>query len=108
MWVEHNKNTKDCYFLRMNHNILQINENKVSKKEVEAKSESNDSVADAHASTPDDYERCCKICMEGLANIALTPCGHVAVCGKCMFGLKDKCPICREKVAEKMLIKYIN
>lgn len=39
----------------------------------------------------------CVICMTNKRNVALQPCHHLAVCAKCIRGVKS-CPICRTSI----------
>lgn len=39
----------------------------------------------------------CTVCLENIARIAFSNCGHVSCCNDCSFKLSNTCPICREK-----------
>ena len=39
----------------------------------------------------------CTVCLENIARIAFSNCGHVSCCNDCSFKLRNTCPICREK-----------
>ncbi|CAH2086846.1 unnamed protein product [Euphydryas editha] len=40
----------------------------------------------------------CVVCTENPKEIILLPCGHVCLCEDCSENIKDKCPICRERI----------
>lgn len=103
IWIEHSKHTKKCAFLNMNQKILKDNERLATSHENKKETVFQKAASDDGAV---DIESSCKICLNERANVVLLPCKHVAVCGKCVFGLKDTCPICREKITEKMSLFF--
>jgi hypothetical protein len=42
----------------------------------------------------------CRVCLDRPLEVALEPCGHVAICRDCANRL-DSCPICRTSIAKK-------
>jgi hypothetical protein len=47
----------------------------------------------------------CVVCMDNLANVVCMPCRHGALCSECAELDEVKtCPVCREEVAEKLVI----
>ena len=44
-------------------------------------------------------EMSCKVCLDGAANVLLTPCNHLVCCYECSIRLRS-CPICRAKVGK--------
>lgn len=114
-WVEHkNLLINPCYYLDLNRDRLKINEIKyqelleqkqltVETKETEQTKPNNYSENEA---TNYNNDTICKVCLDRQANIVLLPCKHVAVCSQCVFGLNDKCPICRAKIGEKISLYY--
>lgn len=106
-WIEHKKLLKkSCNYLNMNQKALEIEEKKYedtkkSQSQVtETKHEDEDSDKEV------DYETVCKICLKNKSSILFLPCKHVAVCGQCVFGIDEKCPICRSKINEKIPFIY--
>lgn len=53
----------------------------------------------------------CLVCMDGKREVAIDPCGHVALCKKCadrvMTSTRPKCPICRTRIV-KMLRVFVS
>jgi len=43
-------------------------------------------------------EELCVICMEGAASHVFVPCGHLAVCERCVQMACVQCPVCRQDV----------
>ena len=39
----------------------------------------------------------CKICLEGIADVIVLPCGHLACCSQCVSAM-TKCPLCRSHI----------
>lgn len=106
-WVEHKKlaNGKLCNYLKMNQEKVKTNEKRyedlmklILPLEENAKAEDSEKEV--------DYENACKICLAKKSSIAFLPCKHVAVCGECVFGLDDKCPICRSEIKEKVPLYF--
>ena len=48
----------------------------------------------------------CVICQEADKCVALYPCTHLALCHGCQ-NLVDECPICREKIEERKMVKLV-
>ncbi len=46
----------------------------------------------------------CVICMDAESTYAFVPCGHKCVCEDCAGQIKDKCPICRAKIRDRVKI----
>jgi len=42
----------------------------------------------------------CLACLENPREVALFPCGHVCLCADCSLLIQEKCPVCRENVAD--------
>ncbi|XP_075265897.1 uncharacterized protein LOC142358377 [Convolutriloba macropyga] len=45
------------------------------------------------------HSKSCVICLEGVADCALIPCGHLCLCEDCAYSLRDmspNCPMCRQ------------
>ena len=104
-WVEHKRLLeKDCIHLKYNEAQLKMNEKiyNDSKKEKglidRQPKEQNETEA--------DEENLCKICFSRKSSIVFLPCKHVAVCAQCVFGLKQKCPICRSNIEETITLLY--
>lgn len=115
-WIEHKKwLTKECNYLNLNQDILNEEERKYNEfkklavTEAEIKTLHIDetvkrNVEANHKET--DLENICKICLERRSQIIFLPCRHVAVCGSCVFGIDDKCPICRAEIKEKFNVIF--
>jgi hypothetical protein len=50
-----------------------------------------------------DDEKFCCICFEEVKNVVFLPCKHLCSCYECAQPIND-CPICRQKIVEKMQI----
>eukprot|EP00871_Galdieria_phlegrea_P003159 jgi/Galph1/3844/GphlegSOOS_G2477.1 len=51
----------------------------------------------------------CIICLEGMANVRLLPCGHQETCTSCTILLDDRlCPVCRILVTEAEVLNCSN
>jgi len=50
----------------------------------------------------------CAVCLEGLADTAVVPCGHMCVCFTCMQSIQDsldaQCPMCRGPITSTIRI----
>jgi len=50
----------------------------------------------------------CSVCLEGLADTAVVPCGHMCVCFTCMQSIQDsldaQCPMCRGPITSTIRI----
>ncbi|AOT85579.1 iap1 [Cyclophragma undans nucleopolyhedrovirus] len=42
----------------------------------------------------------CTVCWERQRDAVLLPCRHFCICVQCYFGLRDKCPTCRQEVVD--------
>jgi DNA mismatch repair ATPase MutL len=42
----------------------------------------------------------CRVCMSESVGVMFAPCGHIVCCVDCSFGVKGKCPVCREHIRE--------
>jgi baculoviral IAP repeat-containing protein 7/8 len=107
-WVEHEKLLlKSCSFLQLNQDTLKHNRNKYeNSKETTTKVAPETSSKVEEVETTKDFETLCKICLDKKSSIVILPCKHVAVCGQCIFGVGDKCPICRARIEEKIHLIY--
>lgn len=111
-WVEHekilNSLNKNCAHLDFNHKVLIINQMKnqqqINSKKTEILELKHDEIEDDTVNKSDEDE--CKICFNRKSNIAFIPCGHVAVCSQCVFGIGGICPICRGEIREKIVLVY--
>jgi len=107
-WVEHKQHTTDvCKYLEMNQSTLQLNErlyeeSRNNKTEELVTSPDNDDTDKPEIA----FESLCKICLTGKSSILFMPCRHVAVCGQCVFGIKDTCPICRTHIDDKISLYF--
>lgn len=106
-WVEHKKwQTRECSYLKMNQEILKIHEKKYNEL-MESKTliaETRNEEAEPEKNV--DHESVCKICLVNRSSILFLPCKHVSVCGQCVFGIDDKCPICRTEITDKITLIY--
>lgn len=110
-WVEHkNLLIGNCAYLDLNNEILKYNQ-KIHQELM--KSKESQSVKSEHcnqfengADINNSIETKCKICLDRKANIVFLPCKHVAVCSQCVFGINEKCPICRGIISEKISLFY--
>lgn len=39
----------------------------------------------------------CVICLDEIAQYAVVPCGHLAICSQCCLGESGTCPVCRRR-----------
>jgi len=39
----------------------------------------------------------CVICLDEIAQYAVVPCGHLAICSQCCLGESGACPVCRRR-----------
>lgn len=115
-WVEHKRlATKECNYLALNQEIvkkeeekyeqfknLQATENEITALSINDKEEDSFEKKEAEP----NFETVCKICLERKSQVIFLPCRHVAVCGSCVFGIDDKCPICRTEIKEKIQLYY--
>lgn len=105
-WIEHKKLlTKECSHLKLNEAQLKLNE-KQFKELKSAKyiiSQARDS---EECEREIDNENVCKICFSRKSSIVFLPCQHVAVCGQCVLGVEQKCPICRTFIKETVRLIY--
>lgn len=46
----------------------------------------------------------CVACLQNPREVALFPCGHVCVCADCSLRIQERCPVCRESVAETVAV----
>jgi baculoviral IAP repeat-containing protein 7/8 len=114
VWLEHKQHaTRECSYLNLNHETVKLNEQKyeevkkLNPNECGANSEASVQKTEAEPEKENsNYESLCKVCLEKRSNVILMPCRHVAVCSSCVFGLNDKCPICRAEVKEKINLFY--
>lgn len=82
----------------------------MNKQQYENRSQSKAPVAEKSQSDDEDKIEIdpvmrCKICLDRKSSTILLPCQHVAICGQCVFGIGDKCPICRSNI-DKILPLY--
>ncbi|CAL8081080.1 unnamed protein product [Orchesella dallaii] len=55
----------------------------------------------SRASTEGLHEtQICLACLQNPREVALFPCGHVCLCADCSLLIQERCPVCRESVAE--------
>ncbi|EDQ92606.1 uncharacterized protein MONBRDRAFT_22421 [Monosiga brevicollis MX1] len=60
-----------------------------------------------HFETERQEEQACRICLHHQINVALQPCGHLAVCQQCAELLPDAlCPMCRAVVESTVDVYY--
>lgn len=114
-WVEHKKLLiNPCSYLDLNRDLLRTNEIKheelltqrmlvLEAKQTDQTKQWYDLENEATSSNNDTQ---CKICLDRQANIVLLPCKHVVTCSQCVFGLNDKCPVCRGNIVEKISLYY--
>ncbi|CRK95836.1 CLUMA_CG009285, isoform A [Clunio marinus] len=99
-WVEHNKLSKECNFLKENKEILNENTKKYETDSDYGSMETEDG-NDEKNTSEDKIIKECKICLEVKRLPAILPCGHVAACQSCIQKLTNKkCPICRTKIED--------
>jgi hypothetical protein len=113
VWVEHELHSKaECNFLKLNHETVKINQQEYDEfmklqKEIAGNELTNEQgKTDNEERNPIQYESLCKICLEKRSNVIFLPCRHVAVCGQCVFGIGNLCPICRTQIKEKINLFY--
>lgn len=110
VWLEHKKhNKKDCSYLKLNHETVKLNEKEFLKLNLDASNSQNINAIDENLDKKENnvnYESLCKVCLERKSSIIFLPCRHVAVCGQCVFGIDDQCPICRTNIEEKINLYY--
>lgn len=105
LWVEHQRLLiHACSYLDLNHELLKTNEIKYqeylkTKDSQKVESEQCNHLEDEATRS---IETKCKVCLDRKANIVFLPCKHVAVCSQCVFGINEKCPICRGIIADKI------
>lgn len=108
LWVEHKRLLiHSCYYLELNREILNINQIKYneymnSKDSKNVVLEHHNQLENEATSSSSSIETLCKICLDRKVNIVFLPCKHAAVCSQCVFGIDEKCPICREKITDKI------
>lgn len=81
----------------------QANQAKLQKGSVVEKSCDISAAMEMLDISPKDEEEiveCC-VCLDSVANIMLSPCGHIITCENCSVGL-TVCPICRVEIFEKI------
>ena len=107
-WIEHKKHAKDdCDFLKLNQETVKLNEQKYEEvKELAEKADISDSRERKSEEKEIPFESVCKICLERKSSILFLPCKHVAVCGVCVFGIENVCPICRTQIEETINLFY--
>ena len=95
-WVEHQKllkrSNKNCAYLDSKKKIVEFKQCDQLKSETTIQREKIGNE--------------CSICLNHISNIAIIPCGHVAVCSQCFFGIGWKCPICRGNITGTILLIY--
>jgi baculoviral IAP repeat-containing protein 7/8 len=101
VWIEHKKHAEECIFLKLNHETVTLNERAQSKITELPKIEACEQETGSE-SLSEQFESHCKICLERRSSVIFMPCRHVAVCGECVFGLDETCPICRTPIGEKI------
>lgn len=106
-WVEHKKHaTEDCDFLKINHETVKLNEEKIKEfKKLPKVEDTSDETSDSPVQEV-PFESLCKICLERKSSVLFLPCKHVAVCGLCVFGIEKDCPICRTPIDETINLYY--
>ena len=71
----------------------------IRNHEDEEEDEEEDSMLDMRVdiAVPDTLE--CIICMEGMKEVMMEPCGHVCCCRNCAMAMRNnnrlRCPVCR-------------
>lgn len=100
--LEHAKHSKGCEFIN-----LKKDEIESIKQLMGQSSKSNGlEIKDETTKEPSDPNALCKICLMRTANLVFLPCKHVVSCDQCVSGLKKKCPICRNKIEDKIRLYY--
>lgn len=46
--------------------------------------------------SPEQSDSNCVVCLENEPTHLFKDCGHLCVCGTCVMGLENKCPVCRQ------------
>jgi len=70
-------------------------------KTLETRSDTMDVQSDLSVGTTRNFTEDCRICMDGVADTAFAPCGHLMTCYHCAEAVLEgtnHCPICRDKV----------
>ena len=93
-WVEHKKilkrSNKNCAYLNSKKKIVEFKQCDQLESEIQSERIENE----------------CLMCLNRKSNIAIIPCGHVAVCSQCFIGIGSKCPICRGNITDIILLTY--
>lgn len=106
-WVEHKKHTTgECDFLELNHETVKLNEEKYEEFKKLPKNEIDSTKGSESQIEEVNFESACKICLERKSSILFLPCKHVAVCGQCVFGIENDCPICRTPIDNRVNFFY--
>lgn len=107
-WLEHkNLMVKECSYLKMNQDQVTHAEKKVELMKQSSSGSDQSSKSEAVSSeTKIDFDTCCKICMAKKSSVVFLPCQHVAVCGSCLFGIGENCPICRSPIEKTIPLIY--
>lgn len=108
-WVEHkNLLEKDCSYLKLNSDKLEENQKKFDHEEKlrSTAGETRNVHENCEKEKEIGEESMCKICFSNKSSIVFLPCKHVAVCGQCVYGIDNKCPICRAEIIEKIKLYY--
>jgi baculoviral IAP repeat-containing protein 7/8 len=107
-WVEHEKLLlKPCNYLKFNQEQLSYNKKQYERsRKAPVEQDPHTSLKVEEVETEKDFETLCKVCLENKSSIVILPCKHVAVCGQCIFGVGDDCPICRTRIEETINLIY--
>ena len=90
--------------LEQQHTFLQVKkEQEIEISNIKEKIEEEKKKSAAHQLNLDRMKECV-VCQDADRCVALFPCSHLALCAACQYLVKD-CPLCREKIEERKMIK---
>ena len=109
LWIEHEKLLiGECSYLNLNREILKTNQIKY-QEHLNSKESQKVQLGQCNHSEnegTESIETKCKVCLDRKANIVFLPCKHVAVCSQCVFGINEKCIICRGIIKDKISLYF--
>lgn len=104
-WIEHKRLVKkECKYLKFNQDQVKLSKRKVERRKDSIPLEKLNSYDDSEKQL--SHDTICKICFSNKSTIVFIPCKHVAVCGQCLFGIGDNCPICRSPIDDKIALYF--